>query len=411
MAVENVDGRWSSTQSYSATNKGLTSITTTGVRKLGEGFFYFEITTPSSGDMTYRSIGLTETNSQAWVSGGNMPKTKVLLYGLQLNTKYGVELDLTSSSVGKARYSINNGKFTEWVELSDYASYRLTQFRPMIMGSSSSNTDATFIINSGQNSMTYLQGILDHKTYSFDGSLESTFNKILLSSGGKQYSFEKVVKKSAVPIMTSASNNDVEITASANYSSDYPWKAFDGVVSSTDRPFWYAQSGPPSGGHWLQVKFKNPKVINGISLISLLVTGASHSIKDFELYGSNDGVVFEKLYSGTQLNAITKMYYDFENIKSYSYYRLNILSSYNTTSTVGVAEMEIFEKPIPTIYVLDSSGESAFSQYGMEGDIPFNKAVDKVKDVIKMNSPLGSSKTFEHTIDIAKRRVDRITFG
>lgn len=237
-------------------------------------------------------------------------------------------------------------------------------------------------------------------------------NKILLSSGENYYSLAKPAKVSAVPVMTSASNNDVEITASAYNASDFPWKAFDGVAGSTTRPFWYTQSGPPSGGHWLQVKFSNPKAITGISLTSLLVTGTSHSIKDFELYGSNDGSVFEKLYSNTQLNVDAKIYYDFvESTKAYSYYRLNILSSYNNTSTVGVNEMEIFEKKNQTIYVLQSGGESEFIQYGMEGDTPFNKAVDKVKNVIKMNLPLGSSKSFEHTIDMSKHRVDKITLG
>ncbi|PIH59772.1 SPRY domain-containing protein [Paenibacillus sp. LK1] len=237
-------------------------------------------------------------------------------------------------------------------------------------------------------------------------------NKILLSSGGKNYRLEKTVsRENAVPVMTSALNANVEITASAFNASDYPWYAFDGIVNATVRPFWYTLSTPPTGGHWLQVKFIKPKVITGISLASLLVTGDKHSIKDFELYGSNDGVMYEKLYTNTQPNVGTRIYYDFESNKAYSYYRLNILSSYNLTTTVGVNEMEIFQKKNQTMYVIDTSDENDIIQYGMKGDISFNGVVDKVKDVIKMNLPLGSSKTFEHTIDMSKRRVDKITLG
>jgi hypothetical protein len=237
-------------------------------------------------------------------------------------------------------------------------------------------------------------------------------NKILLSSGDKNYRLERIVsRENAVPVMTSASHPNVEITASAYNASDYPWYAFDGIVNATVRPFWFTNSTPPAGGHWLQVKFVKPKTITGISLASLLVTGSSHSIKEFELYGSNDGVVYEKLYTNTQPNVGTRIYYDFESSKAYLYYRLNILSSYNLVSTVGVNEMEIFQKKNQIMYVLDTSDEIGFIQYGMEGEIPFNGAVDKVKDIIKMNLPLASGKAFEHTIDMSKRRVDKVTLG
>ncbi|PRA08990.1 MULTISPECIES: discoidin domain-containing protein [unclassified Paenibacillus] len=237
-------------------------------------------------------------------------------------------------------------------------------------------------------------------------------NKILLSSGHKNYRLEKTVsRENAVPVMTSALNANVEITSSAYNASDYPWYAFDGIVNATVRPFWFTNSTPPAGGHWLQVKFVKPKVITGISLASLLITGSSHSIKEFELYGSNDGVVYDKLYTNTQLNIGTKIYYDFESSKAYSYYRLNILSSYNLASTVGVNEMEIFQKKNQTMYVLETSDEIDFIKYGMKSDISLKEAVDNVKDVIKMNLSLASGKTFEHSIDMSKRRVDKIMLG
>ncbi|WP_433583393.1 galactose-binding domain-containing protein [Paenibacillus amylolyticus] len=239
------------------------------------------------------------------------------------------------------------------------------------------------------------------------------YSKILLSSGDKYYSLEKVLnRKSAVPVMTSASNSEVEITANTYNASDFPWKAFDGIDIATNRPYWYAQSTPPSGGHWLQVKFINPKNINSISLSPLLVTGTSHSIRDFELYGSEDGVTYEKLYTNTQPNLGTRTYYDFENSKLFSYYRLNILSSYNTTSTVGVQEMELFEKKNQTLYVLDSGGnEESFLKYGVNTNMYANEVISQVRTIVKVNQVIESGKTFEHTMDLSKRRVDKITLG
>lgn len=382
------------------TNQQSTIATGDGV---SSGKWYWEIQIQSAGAM----IGVTSTTTggQIWNTVNHRGYTSgAAKWGGTSGSSYGtpytqgdvisVLLDMDSGTIEFWKNGITQG-----IAFTDVKSLGIVfPFYGNPAGTSVSST-ATACFNRYTFSYAVPQG---YKPYEY-------MSLTLLSSGGKQYSFEKVVKKSVVPVMTSASNSDVEITASAYNSSDFPWKAFDGLVGSSTRPFWYAQSGPPAGGHWLQVKFSSPKVINGISLTSLLVTGTSHSIKDFELYGSNDGVIFEKLYSGTQLNVITKIDYDFENIKAYSYYRLNILSSYNTTSTVGVNEMEIFEKTNRTIYVLDSSDESEFIQYGMEGDILLNGAIVKVKDVIKTNLALSKGKAFEHTINISKRRLDKIT--
>lgn len=256
----------------------------------------------------------------------------------------------------------------------------------------------------------------ERKAFSYqvpDGYLHYDIkDKIFLSSGYKNYCLEYVVsRENAVPVMTSASNINAKVTASAYNASDYPWYAFDGIVNATARPFWYTNSTSPEGGHWLQVEFENPKVVSGISLVSLLITGSSYSIKEFELYGSNDGAVYEKLYMNTQPNGGTKIYYDFENTKAYSSYRLNILSSYHLVTTVGVSEMEIFQKNNEIMYVLDTSNEISFNKYGMKSNKSFNGAVDKIKDVIKTNFSLDSGKTFEHIIDMLKRRVDKITLG
>lgn len=246
----------------------------------------------------------------------------------------------------------------------------------------------------------------------YNALIDPFVRKILLSFGDKNYRLERVIsRENAVPVMTSASSNEVEIKASAYNASDFPWYAFDGQVSATVRPFWFTNSTPPAEGHWLQVKFNKPKIITGISLASLLITGTSYSIKEFELYGSNDGVAYEKIYANTQLNVETRIYYDFESSKAYSYYRLNILSSYNTISTVGVNEMEIFEKKNQTMYVLDSGSEKEFIQYGMKDDISINEMIGKIKDIRKTNQTLGSGKSFEHIVDMSKRRVDKITQG
>lgn len=215
MLEETIDGRWSRNSSYTAPNQGLTSITTSGSRKLGEGRFYFEITMPTSGNLTYRYLGITETNSPAWVSNGNLTKTKILVWGpLTLGAIYGIELDLSSSDTGMARVRVNGGAFSNWTTLSDYQGTKLQSFRPMLLGGSSSNTALSFTISTGQSSMPYLQNIFEYKLYSFDGNMQSSFNKILLLSGGVKYSLKN---STIIKMETNSEKNFVNYGADSTF--------------------------------------------------------------------------------------------------------------------------------------------------------------------------------------------------
>ena len=147
-----------------------------------------------------------------------------------------------------------------------------------------------------------------------------------------------------VPVMSDSMTEGVTITADSNYGSDYGWKAFDGSYTISPRNFWYVTSSFPSGGHWLKVDFgeNNKKIVDKITLSNFVVTGSVYSLKDWELYGSNDDVEYVKLIENTFPNKSALLGFDIPPDKRalYRFYRINILNGYHTN--VGILEAQLY---------------------------------------------------------------------
>lgn len=147
-----------------------------------------------------------------------------------------------------------------------------------------------------------------------------------------------------VPVMSDSMTEGVTITADSNYGSDYGWKAFDGSYTMSPRNFWYVASSFPSGGHWLKVDFGEggEKTVSKITLSNFVVTGSVYSLKDWELYGSNDDVEYVKLIENTFPNKSALMGFDIPPDKRspYRFYRINILNGYHTN--VGILEAQLY---------------------------------------------------------------------
>lgn len=65
----------------------------------------------------------------------------------------------------------------------------------------------------------------------------------------------------------------------------------------------------------------------------------------------------------------------------------------------------------PKIIQLDSVSEDEYLKYGIKMPLDFNESFAGAYNVKKLNNVLGSGKTFEHTIDLSKRRIDKITLN
>lgn len=162
-----------------------------------------------------------------------------------------------------------------------------------------------------------------------------TLNKIGASNGVAVSIGECVYD----PMTSDTTPAPYRVTADSFYLTNYGWKAFDKGVG-----YWYdTTSFPDENGHWLKIDLGVAKRVNKITLESVIVSGANHSLKNWKLYGSNDDSDFTFLTSGTHPNGLQIVGYDFVNETKYRYYRVNVLDSYHSAPNyVGIREVGLY---------------------------------------------------------------------
>ena len=141
-----------------------------------------------------------------------------------------------------------------------------------------------------------------------------------------------------VPAMSN-NNQPIPYTVQGSSANGNEYKAFDNTTG-----YWSTGETAPMGGHYLRVDLgdANQKRITKIRLAAF-TNGTNCSIKNWELWASNDDINYTKLTQGIQPNSTSTFDYIFENTYSYRYYRLNILNSYYDIlgASVGVSELEL----------------------------------------------------------------------
>ena len=141
-----------------------------------------------------------------------------------------------------------------------------------------------------------------------------------------------------VPAMSS-NNQPIPYTVQGSSANGNEYKAFDNTTG-----YWSTGETAPMGGHYLRVDLgdANQKRITKIRLATFK-NGTNCSIKNWELWASNDDINYTKLTQGIQPNSTSTFDYIFENTYSYRFYRLNVINSYYDISgaSVGVSELEL----------------------------------------------------------------------
>ena len=146
---------------------------------------------------------------------------------------------------------------------------------------------------------------------------------------------------SVVPILKSNSEPvPFSVQVSNINSAQYAYTAFN-----NQGPHWYVSNEtPPTGGHYIRIDLgeSNQKRITKIVLYSFS-NGTNCSIKNWELWASNDDTNYTKLTQGIQPNNAYSGEYIFENPNIYRYYRLHVLNSYYdpTGASVGVCYWQL----------------------------------------------------------------------
>ena len=149
--------------------------------------------------------------------------------------------------------------------------------------------------------------------------------------------FEKVLNIK-VPTMTSNTSPSGEAIADSRYISGdafYAYKAFDGDDSS---PWCNARGNTGYIGY----KFPKKVRVNKLCLITCNDANSAYTIKDFDVYGTDDETNWgTPIYSGTKTNAtkLSKQDFNINNNKSYLYYKVQAKNTHNGAyTTIGTVQ-------------------------------------------------------------------------
>ena len=149
--------------------------------------------------------------------------------------------------------------------------------------------------------------------------------------------FEKVLDVK-VPTLTGNTGSDGGEAICSDYypaNDRYPWKAFDDI----DSGFWCN-----NGGNTGYIGYKFPKKVrvNKLRLVSCGEGNEMYTIKDFDVYGSDDGTNWgTPIYSGTKASsdALSKQDFNINNNKSYLYYKVQAKNTYSSAyTTIGTVQ-------------------------------------------------------------------------
>lgn len=261
----------------------------------------------------------------------------------------------------------------------------------------------------------YFNGQLDELEI-YNDVIHPFASKILLSSGDKYYSKVKQINdKSSVPTMNSNVSPSGIASASSIYSVSYePWRVFNGVnISNLD--CWITNNVKTG---WLMYKFEKSKQIVKYSITSRNDASFRGDLKRWTFEGSADGVVWDVLDNRINerewIQNESRSYYILDYEKAYLYYRINVIETHavGNAAYITIGMLSFYEHMSDVMLKLSDDSEGNFMKYGLDGKIKFfSETVEKYSSISSSDSLLSSGKTFEHLIDMSKRRVDKITLG
>ncbi|SHN71816.1 Concanavalin A-like lectin/glucanases superfamily protein [Paenibacillus sp. ov031] len=267
------------------------------------------------------------------------------------------------------------------------------------------STNLVIGASSLSNARLYFTGLIDELEI-YNEVVVPIMSKILLSYGDKVVSVKQgSPQENLVPAMTNYTIPSGTVEASTTYSSYYAWKAFDRVNDSYG---WL--SNAITG--WLKYTFPLAILVQAYTIKSG-DNSTTRTPKTWTFEGSNDGTnwtVLDTRTNETNWSTGERRSYVFKNKTKFLSYRINVTSNNGDTSYVSIGEMEMMELGASTLKLLTNSDESTFLKEGIDiGNL--SEIADKIKLYRSNSSTLASGKTFEHTIDMSKRRVDKITLG
>lgn len=344
----------------------------------------------------------SNTNRRSYYAynGNKLPENMSYGTSLVVSDIIGILLDLDNGTLEFYKNGVSMG-------ISHTDVKELGEIYPYIEGGTNSGKTLTF--NFGATPFSYP---IPKKFYSYDGRQYGSSHKILLSSNNKTYSIAPPVyaTETAIPQMISNTTPSGRAFASSIYNTSYDaWFAFNRV---DDNEGFASRSG--SGGiGYLGYEFVNPIKISKYAVRSMSANVLERLPKDWTFEGSNDGANWTILdtqvnQTWTTVNTDKEYVIETGKVNSCKMYRLNWTANNGNTGYTDVNELKMYEltsKPI--LIKLPNQSEQTFINHGMESPINITQLGD-LKSIESNSTNHESGKKFTHTIDLSKRRVDKI---
>lgn len=381
------------------------------------GVAYFE-TVPMVGDVSIEAtngtltahgslnipyFGRYSTTLEFWEAILDISTTIESLYNRQITvTKNSSTVGTTTfDSTGHATFSVHSvgtyhvsatdslsNTYEADVEVTEETTYTV-EFIDTIDGATVEPTDdiTTWLkcANIEDPSITTLADVLANR---------SLFETLIANSNACNYmarSTTWALAEGLVPTMTSDTEPSGECSASSVYQSYNAYLAFDGNITDNG---WVATGNTDC---WIQYKFENPIKVNHVSLIPRDSSGNS-GINNFKVQGSNDGNVFEDIYTG-KCNGTVGSYqrFTFNNDNNYLYYRIHIVDIYSGATYCGITSLQFYGADITTSQdAMSLIGKYDYCSNALLSNATWAEAIGKseyFEEVLNVSVPKMTSNT------------------
>lgn len=355
----------------------------------GSPFFYLGVANSS-----YPVGGSSPSTNTNWrvvygLNGNKMPEGVPYSSVWAIGDTIGLHLDLEVGTLSFTRNGVDLG-----VAFSDIKT--LGEVYP-VFGAGGGNARSA-IINFGY---TPFSNSIPSGYFAYGSDYEG---KILLSSGDGKYRSIKdngviYSDKAIIPISTTNNSNVTsDYTLSAGSSSDLAYRAIQGGTNA-----W-------QGTGWFRTVFVKKYKLGAYSIQAW--SSPNMTLSTFRFMGSNDGVTWDEIDKQSGLSWIANeiKIFPLNTSIAYTHYELRDMTSLATPLTLRSFQLFEFIGRDISMLITDNATENQYLKYGTD-TIALNGETKKVLDVLSHKGALGSGKTFEHTIDMSRRRVDKITLG
>jgi hypothetical protein len=238
------------------------------------------------------------------------------------------------------------------------------------------------------------------ETKELNVSISVVMNKMLLLSGDGKFKTISIDEytENLIPIMTSANSPIGLVEASGGTN---PWKAFDGNQST----YWEFTSSKIGN---LSYQFSEDREIAFYSVYPFSASWYTMCPKSwtFDVY---DGRTWINLDTQNNVTNWTMdgLVFKCKKVISGKKYRMNITDNNGSTS-LAIGEFKMMTVKSLSLNVFDSQN---FEEHGIDSITHFGSVFTKVINHRRNSQVVGTGKTYEHTIDMSKRQINKITLG